>query len=816
MGWKREVAVVWSMTICILCSDRLAVAETIDTVARPDTSQKNKFYLGNREPLLPSPLLKLPVGAIQPRGWLRKQLELEADGFFGHLPELSRFLIKDDNPWLSPDGEGEKFWEEVPYWLKGFGDLAYTLGDAKLIAEAKVWIDGVIGTQREDGWFGPRANIKSPRVHSTGKPDLWPNMAMLNALQAYHEYSGDERVVRLMTKYFAWQLTVPDEDFLPPLWQKQRAGDNLASVYWLYNRTGDKKLLDLATKIYRRMDDWTDGVANWHNVNISQALRATPTYYLQSRNVEHLLAAERNYQTVWGEYGQVPGGMFGGDEGCRPGFVTARQAIETCGIVEMMHSCEEILKIAADLKWADRCEDVAFNSLPATTTPDFTALRYLTAPNLVISNSTNKSPKIQDPGAKYQMNPHAHRCCQLNMGQGLPYYAEHLWMATPDNGLTLVFYSDSLVTAKVGSGTEVTVAESTRYPFDENILLTVSLPQSQEFPLYLRVPQWCARAELSINDHPVKVESKPQTFLRINRGWKDGDVVKLKLPMQLSVRTWTKNANTISIDRGPLTYSLKIAERYVPIEGAVATSKEYLPDAWRREMSAELLAAWPAFEIYPATPWNYGLMLDQSKLDACFEVAMKPWPADNNVWKAAAAPIELKAKGRKIPEWKADETDLVGLIADCPVKSAEPIEELTLIPMGAARLRLSAFPVIDNGPEGRAWVAPAEPFVKVSPRQAAAMKKAAAGEQDLDALNPPVREALRGGIPPGVAQKDATAEVRAKTFGRWDTNRDGVVRLAEYLAGQKPNDLLEARFKRLDSNGDGQLTREEFIGPSSK
>ena len=252
----------------------------------------------------------------------------------------------------------------------------------------------------------------------------------------------------------------------------------------------------------------------------------------------------------------------------------------------MMHSCEEILKIDGDLKWADRCEDVAFNSLPATTTPDFRALRYLTAPNLVISNSKNKSPKIQDPGAKYQMNPHAHRCCQLNMGQGWPYYAEHLWMATPDNGLALVFYSDSKVTAKVGDGTEVTIAETTHYPFDENIVLSVSLPQSQEFPLYLRMPQWCDQAELSINDQPVKVESKPQSFLRINREWKNGDIVKLKLPMRLSVRTWAKNANSISVDRGPLTYSLKIAEKYVPIDGAIATSKEYLPDAWRRELSA--------------------------------------------------------------------------------------------------------------------------------------------------------------------------------------------------------------------------------------
>ena len=120
----------------------------VAVVVRPGTEMKNAFYPGNRPPLLPSPLIKLPIGSIKPQGWLRKQLELQANGYFGHLPELSRFLIKDNNPWLSPTGEGEKFWAEVPYWLKGYSALAFVLGDPKLIEEAKVWINGVIGTQR--------------------------------------------------------------------------------------------------------------------------------------------------------------------------------------------------------------------------------------------------------------------------------------------------------------------------------------------------------------------------------------------------------------------------------------------------------------------------------------------------------------------------------------------------------------------------------------------------------------------------------------------------------------------------------------------
>jgi hypothetical protein len=297
-------------------------------------------------------------------------------------------------------------------------------------------------------------------------------------------------------------------------------------------------------------------------------------------------------------------------------------------------------------------------------------------------------------------------------------------MATPDNGLALIFYSDSKVTAKVGDGTEVGITETTRYPFEENVMVSVAVSKPVSFPLYLRTPVWCDKAELTINGERVKVQAKPQSFLRIDREWKNGDVVKLTLPMQVRVRTWTRNANSVSVDRGPLTYSMKIAETYVPIDGAVAISKEYLPDAWRRELSKEQLAAWPAFEIYPSTPWNYGLVLDKQKLDDSFKVAKKEWPKDNNVWGVEQVPVEIKAKGRKIPGWQADETDLVGLIAESPIKSEEPVEDITLIPMGAGRLRLAAFPVIDNGPNGHVWQNPAEPYVKISERQAAAMKKA--------------------------------------------------------------------------------------------
>jgi len=485
-----------------------------------------------------------------------------------------------------------------------------------------------------------------------------------------------------MSKYFKWQMTIPDEDFLLPFWQQQRASDNLASVYWLYNRTGEKFLLELGEKIHRNTANWTNGVASWHCVNIAQCFRGPAIFYQHSKDPKHLFAAERNYSTVRGIYGQVPGGMYGADENCREGYVGPRQATETCGMVEMMLSCEMLLKITADIKWADRCEDVTFNSFPASMKPDLKALHYLTAPNMILCDQHNKSPGLQNRGPMLLFDPHRHRCCQHNVSHGWPYYAEHLWLATAGNGLAAVLYAPCQVTAKVGQGSQITIVEKTRYPFDEKIQLTVATAKPVLFPLYLRVPGWCENPELTINSKTISVQAQPHSYIVVTHEWADGDTVTLELPMKVKLTKWAKNNNSISVNRGPLTYSLKIGEKYVR---AGETDK------------------WPAWEIHPTTDWNYGLVLDEKDPASSFQLAYRPWPENDQPFEATAAPIELCAKAKKIPQWKKDHLGLVGELQPSPVKSDQPTETITLIPMGCARLRISAFPTIGSSPDAHEW-----------------------------------------------------------------------------------------------------------------
>ena len=640
------------------------------------------YYIFNRSPLEPSPFVKLPIGAIEPKGWLLHQLELQRAGMIGRLKEISPWLSFEKSSWADPTGAGRFGWEEMPYWLKGYGDLGYILHDQTIIAEAKKWIDAAISSQREDGWFGPRELLASLQ----GKPDLWPHMVMLDILKSYYEFTRDRRVIDVMTRYMKWENQLPPSAFGQGYWPRIRAGDNIESAFWLYNRTGEPWLLELAERIHANMARWDSGVINWHNVNIAQGFREPAVFHVLSHRPQDLAGAERNYRTVMDRYGQFPGGGFAGDENCRPGYDDPHQGFETCGIVEFMHSFEMLTKISGQPIWSDRCEEIAFNSFPASATPDWKGLHYLTCANQVQLDRNNHAPGIENGGTMFSYSPFAvYRCCQHNVSHGWPYFAEEMWLATHDRGLCASLYAPSEVSAKVGDGTVVKISEETDYPFREAITFRISADKPVSFPLYLRIPGWCRKPAVRVNNRPLHGRSESLSYLIVERAWRDGDVVKLELPFPVSVRRWEKNHNAASIDYGPLTFSLRIGEN------------------WKRYGTN---SQWPEWEVVPMTPWNYGLLLDEDNPTKSIRIVRREGLLPNNPFLPESTPVELRARARRIPSWKLDRLGLVGELQNSPVRSQESIEFVNLIPMGAARLRITSFPVVGLGKNANQWTEP--------------------------------------------------------------------------------------------------------------
>lgn len=676
-------ALSWAATINVSAQTDARVVDG------PNKTITNVNYVSSRAPLQPVSFIKLPLGSITPKGWVGRYLELQRDGLTGHLGEISAWLDKNNNSWLQE--KGDHGWEEVPYWLKGYQDLSIILQDKKMMDETMVWIEAILNSQRENGSFGPLNGTAE-------KPELWAQMIVLTTLEHYYEYTNDQRVLDLMTRYFKWELSLKDEQFLEDYWENSRGGDNLYSVLWLYNRTGDSFLLELAEKIHRNTANWcqASNLPNWHNVNIAECFREPATYFMLNGDKKYLDASYNDQQLIRRTFGQVPGGMFGGDENCRMGYIDPRQGVECCGMVEQMASDEIMLRFTGDPYWAENCEDVAFNTFPAAVMPDFKALRYITSPNMVLGDSKNHHPGIDNHGPFLSMNPFSSRCCQHNHAQGWPYYSENLILATPDNGLAAVLYAACEAKAKVADGKQVTIVEETNYPFDENIVFTVNVEQpakkkkkapatTASFPFYLRIPTWTHDARVLVNGEKVEARLIPGKYLCIDREWKSGDRIDVALPKHLSARMWSVNQNSISVDYGPLTLSLRIEENYKQVDSkATAIGDSH----WQEGADA---SRWPTTEIYPASAWNYALYTEGDFLHD-IEIVEKPWPADNFPFSLGNVPYEFKAKGVKVPSWTIDENGLCGVLPNEKAERSSTVEDITLVPMGAARLRISAFP----------------------------------------------------------------------------------------------------------------------------
>jgi DUF1680 family protein len=260
-----------------------------------------------------------------------------------------------------------------------------------------------------------------------------------------------------------------------------------------------------------------------------------------------------------------------------------------------------------------------------------------------------------------------------------------MWLATSDNGLCASLYGPSEVTAKVGeAGAEVTVSEETKYPLGEAITFKISAKQPVKFPLYLRVPKWCQTNEIIVDEEMDVDANYVKGYMVIDREWQTGDELTLRLVMDTKLRRWEQNGNSVSVDRGPITYSVAIGEK------------------WERCGGSE---QWPEWQVTPTTAWNYGLVLDEKDPAKSFQVAKKQW-AQAPVNPLNRYDVELKAKAKKIPNWTADAKGAVNPLQPSPVKSDEPVETVTLIPMGAARLRVSSFPVIGAGEGAHEWKKP--------------------------------------------------------------------------------------------------------------
>lgn len=617
-------------------------------------------------------LRPLPLGAITPEGWLRRQLRLQADGLSGHLDEF--WPDVGQSQWFGGKAEG---WERAPYWLDGVIPLAWVLGDQALQAKVKRYLDHIIAHQRPDGWYAPYPADARARAY-----DLWSILLVNKVLVQYHEATGDAQALRAVVR----NLKALNESLdRSPLfgWGKFRWFEGLIAVFYAYEKTAEDWLLDLARKLHAQSFDYLSfyagediaqptprrGLWRWdkHVVNTGMALKAYALAWRLTR-----LDAERTFPARMLEvldryHGQVTG-MFTGDE-CLSGKNPV-QGTELCAVVETMYSLEHLLAVTGQPAFGDRLERIAFNALPATFAPDMWSHQYDQQVNQV-QCTVNPEHQWSTNGPEsnlYGLEPN-YGCCTANLHQGWPKFAAHLWMRLPGEGLAAVAYAPS--TARFEArGVPVRVTLDTDYPFRETLRLTVHADKPARFPLLLRVPAWAEGASIVVAGVPER-RVRPGSFHQIEREWTGAVEVTLRFPMKAKASRRYNGA--LALERGPLVYALKLGEAWTRVNA----------DKPHRELPHG------DFEVRPTTPWNYGLLVDEAKPEA--SVTFEERPVGEKPFSPDGAGVVARAKGRRLPNWKLAH-GWAGEVPPDPQESREPLEDLTLVPYGCTNIRVTEFP----------------------------------------------------------------------------------------------------------------------------
>jgi hypothetical protein len=615
---------------------------------------------------------------IQPMGWLANQLRIQADGISGHLDEFWPDI--QNSRWFGGDREG---WERAPYWLDGLIPLAYLTKDAVLLGKVQKYLDYILTHQQRDGWLGPEVMVQSGGHSEDKNYDLWGQILATKVLVQYHTASGDQRALIALEKAL---LRMDRHIDTAPLfnWGQFRWFETLIAIIYLFEKSHEKWLLDLAVKVQAQGFDWRNFFLRWpltepttpgrwnyagHVVNNAMAIKSPSLWWRISGEAFDRQAASEMIAKLDQFHGMVTG-VFSGDE-CLAGRSPV-QGTELCAVVEFMYSLENLLSIFGDPVYADRLESIAFNALPATFSPDMWAHQYDQQVNQVeCSILPGRTWNTNGPESNiFGVEPN-YGCCTANLSQGWPKFAANMWMKDPAGGLAALVYAPCQVETVI-KNVPVKVSLKTDYPFKPKLSFSVHVEGELQFPIFLRIPAWADKAVIHFEDLSEAYPA-PGTYFAIDRNWKGQTNFEMVLPMQPQLVPGDRGA--VAIRRGPLMYSLKIKETWQQVN----QDKPY-----REKPHAD-------WEVYPATPWNYALQVSETSLDVDLqfhegEVGHRPFSPDG-------APVAAEVFGRRLPQWMAVNGSAAPVPLG-PLTSEEPLEKLTLIPYGCTNLRITEFPVL--------------------------------------------------------------------------------------------------------------------------
>ena len=449
---------------------------------------------------------------------------------------------------------------------KAYDRLKYMVDELEKVQQANG--NGYIGGVPEGKKIWQEIQEGNINASSFGLNDRWVPLYNIHktyaGLRDAYRIAGINEARGMLIDFTDWMIAVTSnlsDAQIQELLISEHGGLNetFADVYEI---TGDKKYLELAHKFSHKkllepMQSHEDVLSGMHaNTQIPKIIGFETIAQLED-NSEYHEAAEYFWDNVVNERSVAIGGNSV-REHFNPvddfsSMITSEQGPETCNTYNMLKLTEKLFQAQPQEKYIDFYERSLYNHILSSQHPDTGGFVYFT-------------PMRPGHYRVYSQPETSFWCC---VGSGLENHGKYNEMIYAHSGDSL--YVNLFIPSKLTwDEKRVNIVQENNLEESEATFFTIQAEKPKEFTLLLRYPAWVkqGKLEVTINEEPVEITETPGSYISLNRIWKDGDRVSLKLPMHLIAEDLPDNSNYTALTYGPFVLGAKMGDE--ELEGLYA------------------------------------------------------------------------------------------------------------------------------------------------------------------------------------------------------------------------------------------------------
>ena len=462
------------------------------------------------------------------------------------------------------------------HYLSAMAMLYRSTGDVRIKERLNYCIDQMAEVQKANGngyvgaipegkriWDEIRAgDVRGTGFDLNGGWVPWYTMHKVFAgIRDVYRFTGNEKAKTVLLGLSDWavELTKNLDD---AQWQNMLAAEHggmnevLADVYAI---TGEKKYLDLSEHFFHRaildpLAAQKDELAGKHaNTQIPKVIGTARLYELTG-DKEDATISRFFWDAVVHDHSYVIGGNSNFEHFGPPDKLTgalSTNTTETCNTYNMLKLTEHLFERTPQIEYADFYERALYNHILSSINPEDGMTTYYV-------------PLVSGGNRTYGTPTDSFWCCTGTGMENHVKYGEAIYFHS-DNTLYVNGFIPSILRWQDKG---LTVRQDTKYPESNVTKLTITSAKPTKAALKIRCPQWLASdAQITINGKKQNIAAKAGTYATLDRTWKSGDTIEIRLPMQLTQETFPDDKSKVAFLYGPVVLAGDLGKdvKHIPV-----------------------------------------------------------------------------------------------------------------------------------------------------------------------------------------------------------------------------------------------------------